>query len=191
MSPTFEPKPREARSRLLDQPTRRRILDTIKANPGIKISHVCKETGAGWGTVKHHLHLLEKNGLVVSRSLGRDRLLFTADIPDAEQRAQEALRQGRAESLATAIATNPGASQKELCADVRMTRKIIRRYVELLTRAGLIKEQRENRFQRYYPSPELAQRLGLTQALPLEEAAAPLPHRDPVPLVDEPRPGLH
>lgn len=166
---------REPTTRLLDQPTRRRILDTIKAKPGIKISNVCKETGAGWGTVKHHLHLLEKSGLVVSSSLGRDRLLFTADTPDDERRAQEALRQGRAESLAAAIAQKPGASQKQLCADVRMTRKIIRRYVEVLSEAGLIKEQRESRFQRYYPSAELAKRMGLSEAsVPVAETAEEL-----------------
>lgn len=145
----------EARMGLLEQPTRKRILGVIQHRPGIKISNLCKETGAGWGTVKHHLYLLEKAGLVVPRSTGRDCLLFPSDFPVENLAATEALCHGRAGHLATAIAESPGASQRELCTRLNMTRKIIRRYVELLASAGLVSERREARFQRYYPNPKL------------------------------------
>lgn len=144
---------------LLDHPIRRQMVGLIHERPGLKISRVCEATGAGWGTIQHHLHLLKKAGLIVSRSIGRDCLLFSSDFPAAELPVAEALRRGRAERLATAIAQNPGASQKDLCARVQMTRKIIRRYVELLQAAGLVTERRDARFQRYYPDPRLSHHL--------------------------------
>jgi len=144
----------------LEQPTRRRILDLIHSNPGIKISRLCQEAAAGWGTVKYHLHLLEKSGLVVSRTKGRDCLLFAHDYPIAALEVVEALRQGRAGTLAREIARTPGANQKQLCERVRLTRKIIRRYVELLAQADLVSEQRDAQYQRYYPRPRLVEHLG-------------------------------
>lgn len=163
----------EARRRtLLKHAVRRDILGILQREPGIKISDLCKQTGAGWGTIQHHLNLLKKAHLVVSRSPGRDCLLFSSDYPADRLPVAETLRRGRAERLAIAIARSPGASQKELCDQVNMTRKIIRRYVGLLSSAGLVSERREARFQRYYPNPRLVNhlRLGTTDAL--EEAPA-------------------
>lgn len=144
----------------LEQPTRRRILTLIQTNPGIKISRLCQEAEAGWGTVKYHLHLLQKSGLVVSRAKGRDCLLFPHDYPVAALEVVETMRQGRAGTLAREIARTPGANQKQLCERVRLTRKIIRRYVELLAQADLVTEERDAQYQRYYPRPRLVEHLG-------------------------------
>lgn len=152
---------------LLLQPMRRRMIDVIRKEPGIKISQLCRVTDAGWGTVKYHLHLLKKAGLIVSRSTGRDCLLFSSDYPVEELPVKEALRQGRADQLAQAIADKPGASQKELCAQVHMTRKIIRRYVEVLESAGLVVERRDAQFQRYYPNPKLVEHLKTHTQVPV------------------------
>lgn len=162
--------------RLLEQPMRRRILDTIRREPGIKISQLCRETSAGWGTVKYHLHLLKKAGLIVSRNTGRDCLLFSSDLPSDQLSVTEALRRGRASNLAAAIANTPGATQKELCERIQMTRKIIRRYVGLLSKAGLVSERRDAQFQRYYPQPRLVEHLqnGAAPAL-VEPATSSLP----------------
>lgn len=144
---------------LLAQPMRRLMMDIIRREPGIKISQLCRETTAGWGTIKYHLHLLRRAGLIVARNTGRDCLLFASDVSPEDVAAKEALRRGRAGHLARAIADTPGASQKELCERIHMTRKIIRRYVELLEHAGLVNERREAQFQRYYPGPALGRHL--------------------------------
>ncbi|MGQ0536904.1 MAG: winged helix-turn-helix transcriptional regulator [Methanobacteriota archaeon] len=151
---------------LLDLPTRRRILDVIRDKPGIKITDLCRETGSGWGTVKYHLHLLEKAGLVLSRPTARDRLLFASDFPEESLPVTEVLRQGRAEKLAIEILREPGVVQKDLCERVQMTRKIIRRYIDLLESAGLVSVEREARFQRHYPGPRLVEHLAPKPSAP-------------------------
>lgn len=158
------PAPVEPERRLLDQPMRRRMVEVIRSQPGIKISQLCKETDAGWGTVKYHLQLLKGAGLVVARAAGRDCLLFTSDYPARDLPVTEALRQGRARELATAILATPGASQKELCERIHMTRKIVRRYVGLLSAAGLVEERRDAQYQRYAPTQRLAEHVGATKA---------------------------
>jgi predicted transcriptional regulator len=172
-APAETPTPRT----LLDQPMRRKMMDIIRREPGIKISQLCRETTAGWGTIKYHLHLLRRAGLIVARNTGRDCLLFTSDVPEEDLAAKEALRRGRAGHLARAIADTPGASQKELCERIHMTRKIIRRYVELLSQAGLVSEKREAQFQRYYPGPSLVRHLPAAAApdVSVEAKAGPDP----------------
>ncbi len=171
-STSFRSLDRSARG-VEEQPTRRRILETIRREPGITISNLCRRTEAGWGTVKYHLQILQRAGLVVSRSPGRDCLLFPQEYPRDELPVTEVLRRGRAASLAKAIAQSPGASQKELCARVNMTRKIIRTYVDMLTSAGLVVERRDSQFQRYYPDPRLAARF------PDEPRPDPVPSSSP------------
>jgi predicted transcriptional regulator len=170
---------------LLQQAMRRRMMEVIRRAPGIKISQLCRETSAGWGTVKYHLHLLRRAGLIVARSTGRDCLLFSADYPLRDLPVAAVLRRGRAEHLAQAIKETPGASQKELCERVHMTRKIIRRYVELLSSAGLVSERRDAQYQRYYPNPRLLEHLRQEAAPPPQpEAAAP---PEPAPRLQPPR----
>lgn len=51
---------------LLDQPKRKIIYNYIILNPGVNLTTIFKELDLGYGTLVHHLNMLEKEGLIVS-----------------------------------------------------------------------------------------------------------------------------
>jgi DNA-binding transcriptional ArsR family regulator len=65
----------------LGHPTRRRILDLLRATPGMSVGALADEFDVGRITVMHHLRLLEDSGLVISLKEGRTRQLFHNPVP--------------------------------------------------------------------------------------------------------------
>ena len=65
----------------LGHPTRRRILDLLRANPGMSVGALADEFDVGRIAVMHHLRLLEDSGLVISLKEGRTRQLFHNPVP--------------------------------------------------------------------------------------------------------------
>jgi DNA-binding transcriptional ArsR family regulator len=65
----------------LGHPTRRRILDILRHEPGITVGGVADHFDVGRVAVMHHLRLLEDSGLVVSVKEGRIRQLFHNPVP--------------------------------------------------------------------------------------------------------------
>lgn len=56
---------RMGRSKVLDSPQRKQILEEIKARPGICLSEIIKACGLHRGTVRYHLDQLERVKLIM------------------------------------------------------------------------------------------------------------------------------
>lgn len=65
----------------LGHPTRRRILDLLRAIPGISVGALAREFDTTRVAVMHHLRLLEDSGLVIGIKEGRTRQLFHNPVP--------------------------------------------------------------------------------------------------------------
>lgn len=65
----------------LGHPTRRRILDLLRASPGMLVGEVAEQFDVGRIAVMHHLRQLEASGLVVSLKQGRTRQLYHNPVP--------------------------------------------------------------------------------------------------------------
>jgi predicted transcriptional regulator len=65
----------------LGHPTRRRILDLLRASPGMLVGELAEEFDVGRIAVMHHLRQLEASGLLVSLKQGRTRQLFHNPVP--------------------------------------------------------------------------------------------------------------
>jgi DNA-binding transcriptional ArsR family regulator len=65
----------------LGHPTRRRILDLLKTDPGISVGELAAHFDTSRIGVMHHLRLLEDSGLVISLKEGRTRQLFHNPVP--------------------------------------------------------------------------------------------------------------
>ncbi|MBI2077273.1 MAG: helix-turn-helix domain-containing protein [Euryarchaeota archaeon] len=137
---------------LQEHPVRRTILATIAASPGTSISELRTSLGAGWGTVQHHLRLLVEARLVRAVTEGRCRRLFPAEAPAEQSYRIALLRRARILELAKAVVGAPGRIQRELARELGMSRKMIRRSVDLLVDAGLIREVRLPRTRKYFPT---------------------------------------
>lgn len=67
--------------RALGSRSRRRILDILKAEPGISVGDVAQRFAVSRIMVLKHLQALERAGLVVSRRQGRVRRLYFNAVP--------------------------------------------------------------------------------------------------------------
>jgi DNA-binding transcriptional ArsR family regulator len=65
----------------LGHPTRRRILDLLRASPGTTVGELAEYFDTGRIAVMHHLRQLEDSGLVISLKEGRARRLFHNPVP--------------------------------------------------------------------------------------------------------------
>lgn len=137
---------------LPNHPVRRQIIDVLKSSPGASISGLCEVLGFKWGTMQHHLYLLERAGILQSVTRGREHRFFLKGEDRAFALRVAALRRGRVLDLVRQIIVQPGAIQREIATRVHMSRKVLREYVTLLKDEGLLHEARIGATRRYYPT---------------------------------------
>jgi DNA-binding transcriptional ArsR family regulator len=65
----------------LGHPTRRRILDILRASPGCTVGELARQFDTSRIAVMHHLRQLEASGLVLGHREGRTRQLFHNPVP--------------------------------------------------------------------------------------------------------------
>lgn len=81
MSHALIPADTDAVFRALSDPSRRKILDLLKARPGQSVGRLSESFPFSRYAVMKHLRVLEQAHLVVSRRDGKSRLLFLNAIP--------------------------------------------------------------------------------------------------------------
>jgi predicted transcriptional regulator len=143
----------DARKReLLKSAVRASIVDLLLNRRGVSLSQLCRERSLGWGTVQHHIHLLERAGLIYSVAHGRDRLYFHPSTDRNLSVMLAHLANRLSDGLARAIAGSPGISQNKLCEQLQITRKAFRHRMNEMVRAGLVWEERRERRRLYWPT---------------------------------------
>ncbi|MEX2207835.1 MAG: metalloregulator ArsR/SmtB family transcription factor [Myxococcota bacterium] len=70
--------------RALADPTRRRLLDLLHADPGATLQELCEPLDISRQAVSKHLALLEAAGLVVCRWAGREKHHHLNPVPLVE-----------------------------------------------------------------------------------------------------------
>jgi DNA-binding transcriptional ArsR family regulator len=104
--------------------TRMRIMEAIRARPGITPTEVCRDLDLAWTTVHHHVRVLERTGAVLCQDRGRH-LHLKAVADDTEAQILERL--------------NSTPSIQGLSRDLGLSRKVVRRYLERMMNDGSVK----------------------------------------------------
>ncbi len=119
-------------------PTRQAVLDRITQNPGIHKSALQRELGLGWGTISYHLDVLRRQGHVKTMPQGRQLRVFPMAVPDEHMRWLSALREEVPQGILSSLAEKPGACIEEITADLGLSRRAVRRHLNLLAAQGLV-----------------------------------------------------
>lgn len=77
----MNPDPMGAVFQALGHPSRRRILDILKSEPGCSVGDVCGYFDTSRIAVMKHLRILEQASLVLSEKRGRVRRLYHNAVP--------------------------------------------------------------------------------------------------------------
>lgn len=134
---------RLAPSRLLEQPTRRRIHEAIAAHPGIRVGTLQASLGLNYNTVLRHVRTLERHGFVHSEGAGQRRWFATSVALGPEQRAAAvATASPTVRQVLAYLAPRGAADLPTLRRDLGLPRSTASDAVARLARAGLVGVER-------------------------------------------------
>lgn len=134
--------------------TRGQIVRVVTEDPGIHKSELCRTLRLAWGTISHHLHVLEKKGLVQSVTSGRNVHVFPPDVPSQHLPWLAMVRDDAGALIVEALAERPEAQVTDLTGRLGLSRKVVRRHLLALDEAGLV--VRDGRHRAHYRIEEEA-----------------------------------
>jgi predicted ArsR family transcriptional regulator len=119
--------------------SRRRILAMVAEQPGIHKSDVGRRLGLAWGTVGYHVGVLQRQGHLRTYTHGRQVHLFLPAVPPQHMQWLSALRHDV--GILSILAERSEARMPELGARLGLSRRTIRRRIESLAMAGLVRRE--------------------------------------------------
>jgi DNA-binding transcriptional ArsR family regulator len=127
----------------LDSPRRARIMDSIRAQPGITPGALRKATGLHYTSCLHHVRVLADTGFVDLRRVGGQWRCFPREHAGlAAQRWWVASNGLTARALLALVASKPGISPAEAARELGITRSAMQHHTERLRGLGVIEATR-------------------------------------------------
>jgi len=118
------------------------IAGYVSARPGTHFSKLRDDLKLGTGEAQHHLHRLEKEGIVESRKDGDYRRYFPADQFTAfEQTTLGYLRRSTPRGMLVALLRDPTVTASELATQLSVSRPTISKHAGELEDAGLLSRE--------------------------------------------------
>lgn len=118
--------------------TRQEILNTLQREPGLTKSQLCRLLQLSWGTISHHVALLEEDRLVVRKPLHGRRRLFLPTMAEDAVAFHSLARTPLIPRLLAQVRERPGIGIQALATHLSVDRRLIRRNLDLLIESGLL-----------------------------------------------------
>ncbi|MHB1260889.1 MAG: winged helix-turn-helix transcriptional regulator [Thermoplasmatota archaeon] len=132
---------RIADDELLHNPNRSRILDLVRAEPGIHFQDLARKAGVGRGTLDHHLRKLVDAELVSIRRTSGYACCFPKGVGAIDRRLMDAapvLRSEGGRAVLQVVARRPGASSRDLAIELGLAPSTVSYHLKRLETAGLV-----------------------------------------------------
>lgn len=131
----------------LDNDTRRRIFDQVKALPGQSIAEIAGTVGVSHSTASYHLDRLLEFSLLASTQDGNKTRFFAngGAFTEEERRVLAALSNAQTRRALVAILASPGSYRAELTTTLQVSSPTINWHLRRLLGAGLVAEERRGR----------------------------------------------
>lgn len=132
-------------SQVEQHPARAKIMEAVRAQPGIHMNEVGRITGLRGGNLDHHVRYLERSERLKLRSMGGYTCLFPPDVGRAVVEAAPALRHPTARQVMSQIEGRPGVTAKEVAEALRVAPSTVAHHVQRLRDCGVIEARRDGR----------------------------------------------
>jgi DNA-binding IclR family transcriptional regulator len=155
---------------------RKEILNTLRHEPGITKSQLCRRLNLSWGGVWHHVRRLESEGLLLRKNIYGWTGLFAASTPRLEMLLLPLLRDDVALTIIGLLRESPGLRVQDVTRLSRLSRKQVRRRLGYLQAAGLV-DRSDGVQAKFHVRNEILEmaRRQVNLELPLEERRPGLP----------------
>lgn len=158
---------------LLEHETRRIVYETILASPGIDLKTLTQITGMNENTLRYHLERMQESSKIQVASIGGSAHFFENHGRYSKEEQTLIARmftEGSGRILQT-ILRHPGISRGELAEMLGVAGPTVTRSMTRLIHEGLILQERDGRFVRYYPQAILMQDKGSHSIRPSTHSA--------------------
>lgn len=118
--------------------TRRRIMDTVEAQGALHKSALMEETGLGWGTVTHHLRVLEDEGALQTLRHGRRTVVHAPGIPLEQVHWLMTLSRPETRGIVESLEREPGMDPRRLGEETGRSPRTVRRHLAHLEEVGMV-----------------------------------------------------
>lgn len=155
-----------------DGALRRQVIEgTVRANPGIHKSDLCRRTGLAWGTIDYHVRRLEQAGRLRRHQHEGGVRYFTTDFASSALLTKVLGAAGAWQVLQALQAQGP-LGPADLCRQLQVGRRLVVMRLRWLEAIGAVVGGAQYH-RRYRISPQGADALRERSALPQEVVTSP------------------
>lgn len=140
-------------------PARRRVLELIRAQPGISVAEVARFAGLVWTSTASHVEELARVGLVHTVRVGRRRVVFPAGAAHEAPRSTP-LAEPSCRRVALALVESSGSRVRDLRDITGMSGRAVHHHLQRLVGAGLAVAVSVGGARTFDATTELRERLG-------------------------------
>ncbi len=141
-------------SQVEEHPVRQRIIQLLQEKPGLHFHAIVREVQKGRGTVRHHLDVLTRSGLVRVHAAKGFTAFYPRGVRVGNMEARTALQSPLAWRVLEAVSQEPGASVSQLARAVGARHGTVHHHVQRLRELGLLEDHMQGRARSLYPSSQ-------------------------------------
>lgn len=129
------------RDEVLDQPNRKKIYTCLHENPGINLTKIHRELDMGYGTLVHHLSILEKKKLITSeKSMGLKTFYPRSTKNHTGEGKNDFLLSPSQTQIIDFLKQRKSASRKNMQEALNMNPKTVGYHLQKLKEGGFIEQ---------------------------------------------------
>jgi predicted transcriptional regulator len=141
---------------VLDNRNRFRIFSYVQNNPGCTPAEITMQQNMKNGTVKYHVQMLEAEGMIVLKRMGKFSRLFrsSSGSSDLERVAATYVRNETSRGLLQAILEHPGITNSSLAEQFQLDKSSVHWHIDRFIKDRMIRFEQDGKYKRYFVSDE-------------------------------------
>jgi predicted transcriptional regulator len=137
---------------VLDNRNRLSIFNYVMSNPGCTQSEISSKQNMKNGTVKYHVQMLEAEGKVILKRMGKYTRIFNSSKANSELEkvVLSYSKNDTSKGLLQAIMEEPGVTNQKLSEKFRLDKSSIHWHMERFLNDNLVRFEQDGRYKKYF-----------------------------------------
>jgi predicted transcriptional regulator len=146
---------------VLDNRNRLNIFNYVANNPGCTPSEISSRQNMKNGTVKYHVQMLESQGKIILKRMGKYTRIFNTSKANTEQEKTvlSYIKNDTSRNILWAIMEEPGVTNQRLSERFNLDKSSVHWHIERFLNDNLVRFEQDGRFKKYYVDPTVGKLL--------------------------------
>lgn len=146
---------------VLENRNRLNIFNYVANNPGCTPSEISTRQNMKNGTVKYHVQMLESQGKIILKRMGKYTRIFNTSKANTEQEKTVLayIKNDTSRNILWAILEEPGVTNQRLSERFGLDKSSVHWHIERFLNDNLVTFEQDGRFKKYYVEPTVGKLL--------------------------------